>query len=219
MSYSFGMFFKSIPSFPTAMVYAQKYVKALAAPEHIREILECELYYFPSVRFSTICTDRAQHLKNIADDYAARDFLRLDFVYFPKAKLLALCGYNYPLTKEFFKLHVGFQNSTDQDYERKSWKGIKFFERIFDECMSLTIKDFSDEFDENEVAPEDAEKWLDYYRRDEAYSRIFKALDLDNWLWGKPDNENYQRFSLSVVTTSEERNQLYSLVTQITKTI
>lgn len=207
MSYSFGMFFTPASTFANALKKAQKFAEVQGEKENIEKILEREKYYFPSMRHCSAKTENEKLFLREADSRAIDGFCTLNFVYFHKAKLLALVGWSYPQTEKYFKKHVGFQNSCDQDYERDAWKGIKLFEQIWDECANVTAEQYFDTLDETDKkfrTVEEINEKLGYYQRSLAYDRIYKELCLNDWLWGRDVDDIFTRFSFNVLSSREK---------------
>lgn len=205
MSYSFGMWFVPCGSFNRALNKAHKFCEVLGEEKNIRQIIENERYYFPSQRIfldADTATDKEKHLAKEADRRALDGFFTLNFVYFHQAKLLALVGYKIPEADKFFKKHIGFQNSCDQDYERSGWKGIKLFENIFDECIKLNADNVLNSGYFEFYTIEEINEKLEYYQKTLAYDRIYDTLKLGKWLWGHNDKA-FTRFSMNVLTSQE----------------
>lgn len=101
--------------------------------------------------------------------------------YFYDIKLQMLGVYGVPnMVKHLFDGTVYFQNSCDQDYDKKDWAGIKEFEDIYDKWMRKPDKEIKEEYDKSEGIGEfdknykgKEEKELQYYRRTYAYREIW----------------------------------------------
>lgn len=133
-------------------------------------------------------------------DHDCRVF-QIRFVYWPQHKLLAMCGDNYPKAVEsLFGPQINFQNATDQDYEIDTWdQNIPIFGAIIDGISKAgdeTIRSLLG-YDEDETFSDE-----DYARRSAVYKAIFKALDLDNWLYGR--DGQFERIKMSGLTSQEK---------------
>lgn len=207
MSYGFGMYFLPVKSFENALIKAQEFITVCGSnDENIKSLLESERYYFPSSK-TYPKTEKEKNIAKYADDFFVEYVTSLRFVYFKNAKLLALVGNSYPEADKFFKGDVYFQNSCDQDYEKKEWAGIKYFTKIFDKCSKMSasklLKVLNDKYDFKAYELEDIENSIDYYKRSAAYEVIYSTLALDDWLWGK-ENNNFIRFTFNLITTQEK---------------
>lgn len=216
MSYSFDMYFTPASSLAQALKKAQEYTEIMSKTENLKKAADDEIYYFPSVRLiNSSSSAEAKSMAVVADDYFMVTTLLMRFVYFPEAKLLALNGFGWPEADKFFKKRIGFQNSCDQDYDRSDWKGIKFFEKIFDEFAQMSAEDLvnTPEGKTSLFSVEDMrdKESLEYYQRSCAYSRIFRTLGLMDWLYGD-ENPAFKRITMCPVMTQEQQAMLYRYV-------
>lgn len=215
MSYSFSMYFLPCGSFNRALNKAHQFCELMKSQKNIIKNIEDERLFFPSQRSFSPKTDKEKYFAQEADRRSLDGFFTLNFVYFHKEKLLALIGHSYPEADKFFKKHIEFQDSCDQDYERNHWKGIKLFENIWDECAHLTAEDILNSKSENErefYTVEEIQQKLGYYQRSKAYDRIYEMMKLDKWLWGA-DDEDFTRFSMNVLSSQELHYLAQNIVT------
>ena len=224
MSYGFDMCFKKVSSFAKAMEYANKFVSTWTK-EDVYKLIEEEDYFAPSNRYRL----KDNEWKTEIDIGWARNCLSPKFVYFKEQKLLGLVGASWPHEKEFFKDHVYFQNSCDQDYEREDWGKIKYFTDIWDECQNADLDTLAESYAKKynykkeevlkdwQIDYEDGidDKYLSYRRRSMAYDIIYENLHLDNWLWGEEDDDTYARFAINWINTTERDNAIYILMKKI----
>ena len=129
-----------------------------------------------------------------------QDIFQLRFVYWAQYHLLALCGDDYPdAVTNLLGPSVGFQNSTDQDYELSTWAvTIPLFQKI----ISETPKEGGSLFEDcDDGLPEG------YAYRSTVYHEIFDALDLDNWLYGR--DGQFERIRMSGLTSTEKIHEIY----------
>lgn len=206
MSYGFDMSFTSANTLGDAMVKANEFVSAISKPAVIKDMLEKEKYYIPSLRFfsddefSVTDRERAQAL----DDAWLQRFLSVRFVYWPAAKLLGLVGAMWTNQKAFFPDSVYFQNSCDQDYDLDSWPVLPFFDEIVKRHRNVTAQELLRNGRWNDYTLEELNKDLDYYARTDTYAQIYSMLGLDDWLWGH-SNDSFVRFTLSALHSDESR--------------
>lgn len=117
------------------------------------------------------------------------------FVYYPKLKLL---GCTNPVFKKAFPKAkmLSFQNSCDQDYERKDWQNIRVLNAIYDKWMECPKEDVMSS--EHWYADEDTDidSYLPYVRRALAYQEIEEMFCIHDYLYGR-DNPNFIRFGMT----------------------
>ena len=195
MSYYFTMSFATVPDRASAFSLCQQAVNRLcekpAAREHIRNT-----YPF----FLQRCSFEHVEPTNFLREMWIQDIFQLRFVYWEQYNLLSLCGDDYPcVVTDLFGPHIGFQNSTDQDYELSTWDAnIPLFQRI----ISETPKDGNTLFEDcDDNLPEG------YAYRSSVYQKIFKTLDLDNWLYGR--DEPFERIRMTGLTSMEKIHDIY----------
>lgn len=195
MSYYFAMSFATVPDKASAFSLCQRAVEKLcekpAAQEHIRNT-----YPF----FLQRCSFEHVEPTSFLREMWIQDIFQLRFVYWEQYNLLALCGDDYPrVVIDLFGPHVGFQNSTDQDYELSTWDAnIPLFQKI----ISETPKDGNPLFEDcDDDLPEG------YAYRSSVYKKIFKILDLDNWLYGR--DGPFERIRMTGLTSMEKVHDIY----------
>lgn len=195
MSYYFAMSLVSIPDKASAFSLCQRAVNRLceksAAQEHIRN-----MYPFFLQRCSFEHVEPISFLREMW----IQDIFQLRFVYWVQYNLLSLCGDDYPsVVTDLFGPHVGFQDSTDQDYELSTWDAnIPLFQKIINETPENGGSFFEDRSDK---LPEG------YAYRSAVYQEIFKTLDLDSWLYGR--DGPFERIRMTGLTSMEKIHDIY----------
>jgi hypothetical protein len=167
-----------------------------ASKERMKEIAADEYGYCPFIRdnmdmpreFSKITMDQRWE----AIDWAHNNVFKFKYFYDEQFGLLGVMGVTKAL-RNLFDCTVQFQNSTDQDYQRKEWEGIEEFENIFDKWMRMPSGDvkvfyggeFNDDFDSDyaEYANDQNKlnEKLNYVRRYLCYKEIWSRYE--KYLW------------------------------------
>lgn len=201
MSYYFSMSFTPVSDKATAYDLCQKAVNLLTekgpAQCHIKN-----MYSFLLRR----CLFEQTPLTDFIRDMWIQDIFQIRFIYWPQHKLLALCGDDYPdAITSLFGPSIGFQSSTDQDYDLEVWNpDIKIFQSTIRQISSAnldTLKSILEYDDEDDWVVDE-----DYMRRSAVYRSIFKALDLENWLYGQ--DGRFERIRMSGLTSQEKTLQV-----------
>lgn len=210
MSYGFDMCFRSCPSLNVAFLLARLSTETCYA--NLRELLEREYVFIPSVRYSISGSPDA------ANELWLTRLLQMDYVFWPKYNLLALVGAAWPkAVMEMFSNQVYFQNSCDQDYDFSDWEGLSApFRKISKTCQQGKLSDVEAYMQLGRHSPEDysfenygcAES---YYRRSAAYNGIFETLRLEKWLWGQED-ESFFRFTMTPLNCVERSHEAVRLM-------
>ena len=222
MSYSFDMGFVPADSLEEALYKAQQYVSSISTEENIKEIVEKEKMFLEGNRYCGIYKNYKNseenkseilHLLIQANKFSILQFCNLHFVYFKKTKLLGLVGCNYPKIESFVNNKICFQNSFDQDYERKDWQGVDYFLNIFDKWQEKPEEYFQKTFPEYSQTEFD----IDYLRRYAAYQEIFNDLHLEEWLYGATSPDDFEKFSMSLITDQEKDFLIWSLANKYIK--
>ena len=219
MSYYFDMFFWSASSLSTAMKKAQEVVAACCTTECMRQTLEDNIYYAPSIRMLANVENWRMAVQ--ADSTWLYRLFTFRFVYWKEHNLLGMVG-TLPKNGPKATGAVYFQNSCDQDYDLKTWPAkIPFFKKRtkkFASLLDMSPKDafdallqekFIDEESIQDIVNEDGcnSDNAQYYVLSALYKDIFGTLQLDDWLWGK-ENDAFQRFSLCGIHTIEQQYEL-----------
>lgn len=198
MSYSFGMFFKEINEIDILPLFNRLCDIMI---ENSKEILDNQKYFIPSIR--------SNKMNEYVDEYWLDTIFSLRFVYWKDKKLLGLLGYDYP--KELiglFDCHVGFQNSTDQDYEYEIWSDkITFFKELKDRFSNITVEELLSYYNNDSYTSytkEEIENCLDYYKKTFLYDQIYKELDLSNWLYGH-NSDKFKRYTINSIDCIEKK--------------
>lgn len=206
MSYAFNMCFVDHPVITEGEAYAWfiEMVRKLMADTSITSaMLNDNRYYIGNcLRRIGITESNAperKHDAGLAFEYAVEQIFKFNAVYWPEHQLLGfVMGDDIPEHLNEDVTSVYFQNSCDQDYEFDVWSNnIALFKQMKDSVQSAT---------ETELRGND---WdysdLDYIRRSVLYQRIYAALKLDSWLYGKEEPETFLRFSVNGLVSSEQR--------------
>lgn len=189
--------------------------------DSIRDLLEMEDVWIPSIRYC-----QAAESNTLADELWLTKLLQMDFIWWPEHKLLALSGGCWPENVlQLFKCRVYFQNSCDQDYDFKEWKGLRSpFRRIVDTCRNGDLKEVEKILQMGRSCPEDyifeemESSREQYYRRWAAYNGIYETLHLDNWLYGN-DDKSFVRFTMTPLNSSERSMEAKRLMRALVNTL
>lgn len=223
MSYGFDMQFLQAESMETALLLAHKYVAFQSTDEKMREMIEENKYFIPSIRWNCKITEK--RLGRIADEKWLYSLFNFNFVYWPKYHLLGLVGTAGQNDESKWE-SVYFQNSCDQDYEFEDWpENIDFFRTIVKEYKQMLELDdtscikrleergyLSDYFDDEDLD----ESPVEYSVKTSLYKEVFRRLDLDAWLYGR-SSDLFERFSMNALTTSEKALDMSICVRKIVK--
>lgn len=149
--------------------------------EKFDEIADDNFIYMPSISISKKFTFKgaSDRAKEEADkDWMRNSVFSYRFFYIPEHNLLGVFGVP-DAVKDIFDLTCYFQNSCDQDYDFKEWKGIPLFEAIAEkwenasdsEVEEYYNKRYSWKFNKDECSD------YDYYRRSHAYDEIWRMCE------------------------------------------
>lgn len=168
-----------------------------ACTERLEDIAKDEYGYCPFVRNSLLVERDFAKITKAQKEEAkawAHNLFKWKFFYNQELSLFGMMGLPNAL-HDLFDGTVYFQDSTDQDYDEKAWKGIRVFEVLYSKYMQ-----FSDDYVEQiynskrdvpfkemmkdehpDATPEEIKKTLDYYRRTFCYDKIWSYLS--QYLW------------------------------------
>lgn len=226
MSYSFMMGFAHVKDRAEAFKVAMDYVKSCMTAEKVRSVLKENFYYVPSVKAGYSCSGKAQDreqnpqlasLAYTADYFWMKNLFTYRFLYWKQYELLGIVMMPVGEVCEERPLWITFQNYTDQDYAFSEWKigHIPFFEHIAEKVEAMTEKDMYAEMYEEDpgyYTMEEIEKSLDYMKRSFCYKQIVKALCLEIWVEGLPEEHiSYEIFALNGIT-SDKYDMEYHLI-------
>lgn len=221
MSYSCEFSFKKMePSEIMPFLVSFKH----ACNEHLKEIAEetfwccpfnVEHYHDLPEQFKDITIEE----RSAAQSWAHNNVFKFKYFYNPKFKLLGVSGVHEPL-RNLFDGTVHFQDSTDQDYERELYDGIREFEAIYNKWMTISFSDFEAEYQKRRhesfddfIEQEHPEcirneiklhKVMSYYLRSYCYEEIWSHFS--QYLWDDED-----QIYLSVYG-NRERQEIMSFV-------
>ena len=142
MSYSCNISFKQIEA-DEIYEFFQQFKKAVG--EHMKEIAEDNFLWVPYIRHHLSVpeqwSDVSREQRNEAEFWATRGIFSFRYFYDKELKLLGVYSVHDCL-QDMFDGTVYFQNSCDQNYRRKDWKGISAFETIFDKWQQCPVEVF-----------------------------------------------------------------------------
>ena len=135
MSYSATICFKTIKEGELYSFF--KKIKD-TCKEKFDDIAKDNFLYMPSVssmkkRMLEGASDRAKEEADRA--WMRNSIFSYRFFYIPEHNLLGVFG---APVKDIFDLTCYFQNSCDQDYDFKDWKGVPIFEQIAEKWKNAT---------------------------------------------------------------------------------
>ena len=102
--------------------------------------------------------------------------------YFYDSEYKLLCVFGVPdAVQDVFDCTVYFQNSCDQDYEKKCWNGVDKFEQRYEEWMTVDVDVIKKKYADSHLSDFDVDypdvikksKALNYYRKTFAYEEIW----------------------------------------------
>lgn len=178
MSYSATINFKTVKE---GELYA--FLKKIkdTCKENFDEIAEDSFIFMPSISISKKLTFKGA--SDRAKEEADRDWMRNSifsyrFFYIPEHNLLGVFGVPDAVT-DIFDLTCYFQNSCDQDYDFKEWKGIPLFEAIAEKWENASDSEIIEHFrkDRGHDYDEEFASDIDYYRRSFAYDEIWRMCE------------------------------------------
>jgi hypothetical protein len=189
MSYSCEISFKSLDAkdiFP----FLQKFKEFMN--QHIQEIAKENFHYCPMFKkrlyaipdFLKIPKEDIEEAKN----WVVNAVFKFRYFYDDKRGLLGIYGVP-SCASQLFDGSVHFQNSTDQDYTKEVYKGIKTFEEIFDYWYSMNEETFfksyyekhnkpcdRDFLDDEEPCSKDYQESFEYIKRSVIYKEIWEPI-------------------------------------------
>lgn len=208
MSYAFQMTFLEVPQNEVLSVCTEIVNRNW---ENNSQILEDNLVYIPSVR--NFCRqdvsikDYRRSPWKEADYFWLKNLFQIEFLYWETYGLLGVCGIDLPKISRK-SVQVYFQNSTDQNYEYKTWNGISVFEQVVKEMLALSeaeILHIAESYDDEDKLD------IEYYRQTAVYKRIYEMLDLESWLWHH--NGNMSNFTMGPTKSEVDWIQLQNQLT------
>ena len=186
MSYSCEICFKKLEA-EDVYDFLQQFKTAVR--EKLANIAEDNFLWVPYIRHSCNVPenfgDVSRDKRTEAEFWAYRSIFSYRYFYDKEFKLLGM--YSVPeCVQDLFDGSVYFQNSCDQNYNRKEWQGIAEFEAIYDKWQSCPVKDVEKHYLEKhsrtiqeEYAGEDIdyEQTIAYYRKTFAYKEIWNRYE------------------------------------------
>lgn len=189
MSYSCSISFKSMEAkdvFPFLKEFK------LFINEHLKEIAKENFGYCPIFRKNPFEIPQLQDVSKEefeeAKQWVVNGVFKYRYFYDEERKLLGIYGVP-SCVDELFDGSVYFQNSTDQDYTRDEYKGIKEFEEIFDHWYSMNEETFfksyyekygescsRDYLEDAEKGSEEYQENFEYLKRSMIYNEIWRPI-------------------------------------------
>ena len=177
MSYSCTISFKQLPG-DDVFEFLQNFKKK--ACEKIKEIARENCSFSPIMRDYHFEDDFAvtDEMRDRTETWAKSSVFKFRYFYNKDLHLLGIYGV-YSCLQDIFDCSVFFQNSTDQDYEFDTWKGVRYFEEVAEKWKNASDEDVKEHYKaehNNEWTPK-CNSSLDYYRRSYAYDEIWKHFE------------------------------------------
>ena len=198
MSYSCNISFKRLEA-SEIYPFLQQFKKAVG--EKMEDIAEDNFLWVPYIRHSFDVPEKfgdvSREKRTEAEFWAYRSIF--SYRYFYDAELKLLCVYSvHDCLRDMFDTTIHFQDSCDQNYNRKDWEGVSAFEEIFDKWMNCPDEDVEQHYNSKhtftdmrtEYADSDFEKALMYYRKTYCYEEI----------WNRYQNTLYVEDSIVYLT-------------------
>ena len=189
MSYSCSISFKKMDA-KDVFPFLKEFKKYL--DEHMEEVAKENFHYCPIFRKRIETAPKMSELPKEELEEAKNWVMNgiFKFRYFYDNERGQLGIYGVPgCADKLFDGSVYFQNSTDQDYTRKEYEGIKEFEEIFDHWYSMDEKTFFTEYykkygqsldreymDEEEKGTKRYEEKFEYIKRSMIYDEIWRPI-------------------------------------------
>lgn len=187
MSYNCEINFKKIKP-EDIMDFLVEIKKSLT--ENLKDIAEENCIFCPFNRDSLYVPKNFKDIKGEdiekAKSWAINSIFK--FRYFYNKELGLLGVYGIPdATQKIFDGSVYFQNSCDQDYNKKDWDGIKAFEDIYEKWMTVDVDKVKEKYNNREYSVNDFDseypdpikksKALMYYRKSFCYEEIWSKFE------------------------------------------
>lgn len=188
MSYAFTLGFLNAPDRKNALWQGMSFAKNLVESKTAREFIESHLNFFELSPESP-----PQYSRSFIEPRLYQLF-QVNVLFWPRHHLMGIRGGAYPKELEnSFASSIRFQDSTDQDYPLNEWNStVPLFNAKKHIVASIKSRD-------------DLLKWInldeddsvdiEYWKRSLVYEEIFKALDLDAFIYEKPGNFETMAFS------------------------
>lgn len=189
MSYHAEISFKHIESITELCTFISTLKQEIS--KNFNTIAENKYCYCPFVNLTKddlqkeyfdISFDKKYHEIYRAAEYWFERVFKYRWCYIKEWKLLGIYGVPECI-QSLFDGTVYFQNSTDQDYEKSEYNGIKEFEDIFDLWHKFPDEMIIEAYKiKNKLSDEEIEEDLeyidyDYYRRSLAYNEIWSYIE------------------------------------------
>jgi hypothetical protein len=155
--------------------------------EKFDEIAEDNFIFMPSIKNDYMMKNDGEWAKEQLDrNWMRNSVFSYRFFYIPEQNLLGV--FSLPdAVKDIFDLTCYFQNSCDQDYDFKEWKGIPLFEAIAEKWKNASDSEVIEYYRKNygHYYDEEYASDLDYYRRSFAYAEIWRMTE--HYLYSEDD--------------------------------
>ena len=185
MSYYCTISFKQIESkdiYPFLLEFKS------TAIEKMEEIASSEYHFCPFCRNELFLPEKYMEIprekRDAAVSWAINSVFMYRYFYNEELNLLGVYGVSDAL-KGLFDVTVQFQNSCDQNYDRKGWEGVKFFEDTYDRLMLYSNEEIVKKYEEkngigswkNDLDDCDEIEMLDYCRKSMCYEEIWRHFE------------------------------------------
>lgn len=193
MSYAVGFHIvKNVESVEDAIVKINNFFETINKEEYIDNFLNYLSYLFFDNKIKKI-DYFDKKVQEIIEEFVT-NISRFKFIYWKEQKMLGLASLNYSwkYSNINFVRYVEFQNSTDNDYNLKTWENlspninsiVEHFKKMSNEEL---IKQFEEKYDSSYDKKDNAD--LEYYRKTFIYDAIEKKLDIMNYLYNKKSDK------------------------------
>lgn len=213
MSYSFGMYFKQLNDKSQIIDLMDEISKR--SFKNGKDIIKNNIFYIPS--------ERNENNKP-ADEYWLYNLFSIPCVYWEKYNIFALVGFQYDYLKDLFPICSYFQDSSDQNSEYENWGSeITLFNELKKEILLNNSKEIKEILEtrwnnsyDDIYSISSIEDDLDYYQKYALYTKIYKTLELEDWLWDNK-NDSFKRISVQVINSLEKFYEMKKLLMIVKK--
>ncbi len=154
-----------------------------ACKSNFAKIAQDNFIFMPSINKDYLLKNDSDYAKEQLDRAWMRNgVFSYRFFYISEHNILGVFGVPDGVA-DIFDLTCYFQNSCDQDYDFKDWKGIPIFEQIAEKWKNATNEEVYKTFEYPEEHAEPID--YDYYRRSNAYGEIWKMCE--TYLYNEDD--------------------------------
>jgi len=190
--------------------------------DNSKEIIKENILYAPSIQIADIFDESEYEFGwKCADKNWLYSLFSIRFLYWKDKELLGIMGC---LPKNIKKnlTSIPFQNSTDQDYEYKSWAGITYFENVVEEVQNMNLTNMIDAYNSiskvyltNSDIKNNEDSDVNYYKRSLVYKKIYDGLNLDKWQ--NYQDGNYKQYTMNSISNDWILFELYAYMKLVLK--